>query len=337
MKLNYILFAMLAGVFCSTLPLVQAETDDTVSTEKTSKKAKKGKKTKKSDKKETEEAEDEPAEESVLGALLRKNTYFNNAEPNFNAKYFIFLKSASWCGPCNAEMPEVVNAYKQMKESGKVELILLSYDQTQEAASTWLKKFNATFPALMRGATLPQLPQEKGIPNATIMSANGDVIQNGHGSIIRGWKQQTIGEYAVIGDDGEARVAPAIKKMKFTNGKPSAKAQYYIYLYTPDAESADKELLATLAGQYKDMKKEKVEIIFISDAKTPAQLSKVLKGCKAKFPAITRKADGVTELPGIGALGSTPQAWVVTQSGASITNGAPDIATNWQKFVEANK
>jgi hypothetical protein len=125
--------------------------------------------------------------------------------------------------------------------------------------------------------------------------------------------------------------------MKFTNGKPSAKAQYYIYLYTPDAESADKELLASLAGQYKDMKKEKVEIIFISDAKTPAQLSKVLKDCKAKFPAITRKADGVAELPGIGEMGSTPQAWVVTQSGASITNGAPDIATNWQKFVEANK
>jgi hypothetical protein len=189
----------------------------------------------------------------------------------------------------------------------------------------------------MRGATLPEMPEARGIPNATIMSASGEVIQSGHGSIIRGWKKQTIGEYAVIGDDGEARVAPAIKKMKFTNGKPSSKAQYYIYLYAPDAESADTELLTSLAGQYKDMKKEKVELILISNAKTPAHLAKMLKGCKAKFPAITQKAEGVAELPGIGEMGSTPQAWVVTQSGAPVTSGAPDIATNWQKFVEANK
>lgn len=335
MKLNYTLFALLAGVFCSILPIAQAETDITVTTEKVSKKAKKAKK---GAKKESEGAAEEAAvEESVLGAMLRKNSYFNNPEPNFNAQYFIFLKSASWCGPCNAEMPEVVNAYKQMKKSGKVELILLSHDQTEETATQWLKKFDATFPALMKGATLPQLPEARGIPNATIMSANGDVIQSGHGSIIRGWKQQTIGEYAVIGDDGEPRVGDALKTIKFTNGKPNRKADFYIYLYSPTPESADKVLLADLAEQYKEMKKNKVELIFISDSKTPLELTKVLKSCKAKFPAAQSKAAGASDLPGIGSMGSKSYAWIVTQSGAAVTEGTPDIARNWEKIVEANQ
>lgn len=337
MKLNYFLVTLLAGLFCGALPMAQAEPEKADSTEKVSKKDKKGKKAKKGKKQEAGEDEEAPAEDSVVGAMLRKNTYFNNPEPNFNAKYFIFLQSASWCGPCNMEMPGVVKEYEKMKASGKVELILLSNDKTQEEAQAWFKKFNATFPAVMKGATIPDLPPIKGIPSATIMNANGDVIEHGHGAIIRGWKKQTIGEYAVLGDDGEPRVGKALKGMKFANGKPNAKADIYIYLYAPTPDEADEELLTDLAKSYKEMKKEKVEVIFISTAKTPALLTKRMKQCKAKFPVITKAADGVSELPGLGSMGNEPQAWVVTQSGASITSGTPDIATNWQKFVEANK
>ena len=336
MKQSYILLAMLAGLFCSVVSPVQAEPDSTAASEKVSKKAKKGKKAKKQA---AVDAEEVPEKESVVGTMLRKNKYFNNQEPNFNAEYFIFLQSASWCGPCNQEMPHVVEAYEQMRASGKVELILVSDDQTEAAAQAWFDKHKAKFPAVMRGgATLPQRPPVKGIPNATIMNANGDVIENGHGSIIRGWKKQTIGEFAVIGDDGQSRVAPALKKMKFTNGRPSSKARYYIYLYSPAPDSLNPDLLTSIAGEYKDMKKNKMEIIFISDTKTPAQLTKVLKECKAKFPAISRNAAGVSDLPGIGEMGSTPQAWVVTQSGCDVTSGNPDkIVSSWLEIIEANK
>lgn len=335
MKQSYILLAMMAGLFCSVVSPVQAEPSGTTVSEKVSKKAKKGKKAKKQ---KTEATEEVPEKESVVGTMLRKNTYFNNKEPNFNAEYFIFLQSASWCGPCNQEMPHVAEAYEQMRASGKVELILVSNDQTEAAAQAWLDKYKAKFPAIMPGATLPQCPPARGIPNATIMNANGDVIESGHGSIIRGWKKQTIGEFAVIGDDGESRVAPALKEMKFTNGRPNTKAKYYIYLYSPAPDSLDADFLTSIAGEYKEMKKNKMEIIFISDTKTPALLTKALKGYKAKFPAISRTAAGVSDLPGIGEMGSTPQAWVVTQSGAGVTSGNPDkIVSSWLKIVEANK
>lgn len=333
MKSKFILLILLAGLVTWATPVAHAESDE--APPKITKKAKKGKKGKKGKKAGTEE--NATAEESVVGALLKKNTYFNNPEPNFNARYFIFLKSASWCGPCNMEMPSVAKAYEQMKASGKVELILLSHDRVEADAKGFLEKYGAKFPALMKGATLPEIPEGKGIPHATIMKSDGTVIEEGHGAIIRGWKKQTIGEYAVIGDDGEPRVGKAMKGMKFANGKPSAKADFYIYVYMPDSGSADEELISELARSYKDMKKAKVEVIYITNAKTPAIIAKFLKSKKAKFPGIQLNADGVDELPGLGKLGASPCAYVVTQSGALVTEGEPGIATKWEKFVEANQ
>lgn len=330
MKYRLHLITLVFGLLAWALPVSTAYADDSDSAEQVSKKKKKNKKSKKKD---AEEAE--PATESVVGAKLKGNTFFNNTTPNLSAKYFIFLKSASWCGPCNMEMPAVAKAYEEMKRSGKVELILLSHDQTEEKAKGFLEKYGATFPGLMKGASVPELPPSNGIPNATIMKADGTVIQSGHGSIIRGWKEKTIGKYAILDDDGEPRVGKALKKMKFTNGKPSTKADFYIYLYAPMLNSAPDDVVASLAKEHKDMKKAKVELIFISNTKTPALITKYLKGQKAKFPGIQESKD-VAALPGIGEFGDTPQAWIVTQSGAVVTSGGPEVATEWHKVVEAN-
>ena len=334
MKFKFFPLILMGGLMTWVLPMVHAETDDDAPTTKVSKKGKKAKKGKKKAEKEEAAAEEEATEESVVAAKIKNNDYFTEAKPNLKAQYYIFLQSASWCGPCNAEMPEVVKAYEQMKASGKVELILLSHDDNPTAGKGFLTKYKATFPGTMNnGASVPPLPPAKGIPNATIMKADGSVIESGHGSIIRGWKNQTIGKYGVIGDDGEPRVGEAMKDMKFTNGKPNKKADFYIYLYA--GSQIDKELLSTLASQYKDMKKDKVEVIYIDNAKTPALMTKTLKASKAKFPAI--QASKVEDLPGLGKLGNEAQAWIVTQSGAEVISGSPDIATEWQKVVEANK
>ena len=333
MKFKYFPLILLGGLVTWALPMAHAEADDDAPATKVTKKAKKGKKAKK---KAEAAQEDDAAEapESAVAAKIKGNNYFTETKPNLKADYYIFLQSASWCGPCNAEMPEVVKAYEQMKASGRVELILLSHDDNPTAGKGFLTKYKATFPGTMNnGASVPTMPPAKGIPNATIMKADGTVIESGHGSIIRGWKNLTIGKYAVVGDDGEPRVGAAMKDMKFTNGKPSKKADFYIYLYA--GTQIDKELLSTLASQYKDMKKGKVEVIYIDNAKTPALMTKTLKASKAKFPAI--QASKVENLPGLGKLGNEAQAWIVTQSGAEVISGAPDIATEWQKVVEANQ
>lgn len=330
MKLHLHLITLLAGLLVWGIPASTASANDSDSTAQISKKKKKSKK---------KSAEDEsaPATESVVGAKLKGNTFFNNSSPNLNAEYFIFLKSASWCGPCNKEMPFIAKEYELMKQSGKVELILLSHDQTEEAAKGFLKKYGASFAGLMKGADIPSLPPARGIPNATIMKADGTVIQSGHGSIIRAWKEKTIGKYAIIGDDGVSRVGKAIKKMKFTNGKVSTKADYYLYIYAPDLENAPDPIISQLAASQKELKKAKVEVIFITDAQTPALISKYLKSKKARFAGIQKRDEAVAELPGIGSLEATPQVWMVTQSGAVALSGGIELATEWQEVVKANE
>lgn len=348
MKINIFLLAMLAGLVTWILPVTEAQDTD-ADTEKVSKKASKkkkatkGKKARKSKKKNDDSADDEEEEDgdntpNPVGEMLAQNTYLTDAKPNCKAQYYIFLKSASWCGPCNREMPEVVKAYQEMKKTGKVELILLSHDQTDDAAKGFLSKYNATFPCLMRSTSpkVPELPPNAGIPNATFVKADGTVIKSDHGVIIRDWKNLTIGKYAVIDDDGEPRVGAAIKKLKFTNGKPSAGAKFYMYYYYPDMSKATDSIMAKIAEEYKEMKKSGVDLIFITKADTLPEISKELKKYKVRFPAMM--ASDATKLPGMSVPdATTPQIYMVTKSGANITSGDASTIGNWKEAVDANR
>ena len=332
MKTNLLMLSLLAGLFALNLPVVHAETDSDSGIVRKEKKAKKAKRSKKDSAKEetTEEAE----EESVVASILKQNTYFNQSTPNFKADYFIFLKSASWCGPCNAEMPKVARAYEQMKASGRVELILMSHDQTQEAAEKFLQKYNATFPGMMRGSQYPDMPKSRGIPSAAILKADGTVITSGHGAIIQSWKEHTIGKYAIIGDSGEPLVGKALKKIKLLQGKASANADFYIYFYQP---TINEESLALLAQEAKDMKKAKFECIYINGDDSATNVQKTLRKNKLKVAAALKKTAGVSELPGIGALGSQETVTVVTKSGTVVTEGRAELLGEWKDIAEANK
>lgn len=348
MKIKLLTLILAMGLLQANLPEAFAQNDSETSTKKSVKKAKKlkkGKKAKKSKKAEAEEQQDEeesvaaPKAESAVAKLLKSNTYFNKTTPNYDADYFILLKSASWCGPCCREMPEIAKAYKLMEASGAVELILLGHDKTQPQAEKWMKDNKADFPAVMNagGISLPKMPPSPGIPFAAIMKSDGTIIESGHGSIIRKWRSLTIGEYSLIGDTDEKLVGKAISKMKFTNGKPSRKADYYIYIYSPSLSDEDADALAELSKEYSKMKSDKVEVILITGAEdNNSALLRSLKKARIKFPSIVKSADGVAGLPAIGTLGKEPHVWMVSQGGGASIDGDLSAAGNWQKVVEAN-
>ncbi len=127
---------------------------------------------------------------AVQKAVAKLDTF--NASVNTHADYYIYLQSASWCGPCQAEMPEIAKEYRSMKAGGKVELILVSCDQNTAKAKSFVNQHKATFPVVMNtDPSVRQLPGFKmanGIPNATIVDKNGKEIISGHGSLIMDWK-----------------------------------------------------------------------------------------------------------------------------------------------------
>ena len=114
-----------------------------------------------------------------------------NAEPDYKAKYYIYLESASWCGPCCNEMPKIVEAYAAMKKK-KVEILLVGADRSAEAAERYLKKFNAEFPGVWgddeRVKSLPGYTRSRFLPSATFVDDKGKVIATGGGALVEKWE-----------------------------------------------------------------------------------------------------------------------------------------------------
>lgn len=169
---SLLLLATLAATNLSPVAASDESAEANVPTAEKNKNAKKGKK--------------------KVATALKDLKYLTEARPNPKAKYYIYLQSASWCGPCNAEMPTIAEEYKEMEAGGKVDLILLSADRSADAAKAFLEKYGATFPVVMgrdvTPETLPGYTRARGIPHAAIVTAKGDVLKEGHGSIVSQWR-----------------------------------------------------------------------------------------------------------------------------------------------------
>lgn len=189
--MKHTLFSLsLLAVFClAALPVAQADTTPKAPKAAKSAKADKGKKKVKKPGKVV----------GVVGqymSALTEEGIWSGGMPATDAEFYIYLTSASWCGPCNMEMPHVVEAYREMREDGRVELVQISGDRAPEAAKGFAEKFGAEFtvlnPRVEGSVPPPGYISPNGIPHATIVDSEGNVIKDGHGAIVKSWKQFTI-------------------------------------------------------------------------------------------------------------------------------------------------
>ncbi len=127
----------------------------------------------------------------LVGEALASLHLLNEVMPHKSARYYIYICSAGWCGPCNKEMPHLVEAYAQMKRSGLVEMLLVDYDYTEREAREFQGKYGVLFPAIMSSSAsvLPGFLSPRSIPFAIVVDADGNVIKSGNGAIIRDWKR----------------------------------------------------------------------------------------------------------------------------------------------------
>ena len=120
-------------------------------------------------------------------------SYLSETIPAADASFYVYLCSASWCGPCRAIMPKIVAEYPAIKAAGG-EIVLLCCDRTPEAGRGYIKKYDAKFPAVMSDVRtmasigLPGLQIPRGIPSISIVTPAGELIHAGHAATLLNWK-----------------------------------------------------------------------------------------------------------------------------------------------------
>lgn len=128
-----------------------------------------------------------------IGAML-KEIQTVNGTPDYSAKVFCFLRSASWCGPCRKLMPSVIQNYPAMRKKG-MEVVLIGFDKTPQGVLQYLQSHKAEFAGMhMSEPKLKENPElsphkQVGIPYVTIMDADGKILYSGHGFELNNWQK----------------------------------------------------------------------------------------------------------------------------------------------------
>ena len=117
----------------------------------------------------------------VVAEKLGQCDFLLNRDFKKNAKFYLCLFSASWCGPCRREMPRIAKTYAEaLKDDPDIELIHFSRDQDEEKAMAWAKEHDVKFPVVKPRGGNPLDLHSRGIPHLFIVKADGTVLEEGH-------------------------------------------------------------------------------------------------------------------------------------------------------------
>lgn len=174
MKRFYLILVLMLGL-AHLLPAVYAEEVEEEMVEKVEKTGKKERKAGKS----------MPA----IPALLSEARYLTRKKPNLKAQYYGFIRSASWCVPCQVFVPQLLAEYTKMK-SAKLELVLLGQED-EAVVKKYMKDHDYNIPGVMPGE-LGEVPglnfSGLGFPSMCIVDAEGNFVACNGGTNMMKWR-----------------------------------------------------------------------------------------------------------------------------------------------------
>ncbi len=112
----------------------------------------------------------EPAETTASATQSSTSPYLtlSNMQGNtvaMDSSKLVFINVwATWCGPCNAEMPSIETLYKRYKDHPKMAFYVVS-DENPTTVQNFLQKkeyqlpfylFNGNYPAVLDGSAIPR-------------------------------------------------------------------------------------------------------------------------------------------------------------------------------------
>ncbi|HLH04477.1 MAG TPA: redoxin domain-containing protein [Bryobacteraceae bacterium] len=80
---------------------------------------------------------------------------------------------ATWCGPCQAELPQLQKLYEQTKDRTDIRILTLNFDEDIGLIEPFVKKKGFTFPVLPAYSLLANRVDVNSIPRNWLIDANG--------------------------------------------------------------------------------------------------------------------------------------------------------------------
>ncbi|MDR3717539.1 MAG: TlpA disulfide reductase family protein [Bryobacteraceae bacterium] len=81
---------------------------------------------------------------------------------------------ATWCGPCQAELPRLQKLYEQVKDRADLQILTLTIDEDPGVVAPFLKEKGYTFPVLPAYGFVTELLDLVAIPQNWIVDAKGE-------------------------------------------------------------------------------------------------------------------------------------------------------------------
>jgi len=84
---------------------------------------------------------------------------------------------ATWCKPCEDEMPAMENLYQALKAGG-FELVAISVDKSRDDVEAFRERLGITFPVLLDpDQSSARRYQTTGFPESILVDANGVIVE----------------------------------------------------------------------------------------------------------------------------------------------------------------
>jgi thiol-disulfide isomerase/thioredoxin len=113
---------------------------------------------------------------------------------NIKGKTTLINVWATWCGPCQRELPLLQQLYEQVKDRKDIQVITLNVDQDQSLVGPYLQKNKYSFPTLFAEPFVREFAGPIGIPTTWISDATGTIRSEvlGFGGDSQEWIPQTL-------------------------------------------------------------------------------------------------------------------------------------------------
>lgn len=90
---------------------------------------------------------------------------------------------ATYCPPCEREMPYIENMYNKYKDKG-IEIVSVNLDSTELVVQNFIDKYKLTFPVLRdKDMTVRDLYEIKPIPSSIFISPEGKIVKKINGEL----------------------------------------------------------------------------------------------------------------------------------------------------------